>query len=99
MNITRQRIRNIILETLKEQSVRARPIYQIAAEIKKSWKNVSPEAEPYLRAMHSMSSVADTYGADDGREIILYFLSNTNGWRGPDAKRLKDELRAAMNVA
>ena len=74
-------------------------VYQIAAEIKKLWKNVNFAAKPYLDAMMHIGSVADGYGADDGKSIVLYFLSNASSWRGPDAKRLKDELKAALKAA
>ena len=99
MQITKKQIQTIVRQSLTEQTKRPRPVYKIAAEIEKLWPNVNFAAKPYLEAMHSISSVADTYGADDGREIVLYFLSNASTWRGPDAKRLKDELKAAMNAA
>ena len=99
MKITENQIRNIVRETLNEQPTRSRPIYEIADEITRLWKNVNFAAVPYLKAMRNISSVADTYGADDGREIVLYFLSNADTWRGPDAKRLKDELKTAMKAA
>lgn len=57
------------------------------------------DAKPYLDAMMHISSVTDSYGLDDGNGIVLYFLSNASSWRGPDAKRLKDELKAALRTA
>lgn len=99
MSINKQQIRNIVRETLNEQASRSRPVYQIASEIKKLWRDVDFAAKPYLDAMMQISSVADGYGADDGKNIVLYFLSNASSWRGPDAKRLKDELKAALKAA
>jgi hypothetical protein len=99
MRISQQKIRSIINETLNEQATTPRPIRQIALEIKRSWKNVNPAAKPYLDAMMQLNSVSDDYGADDGESIVLYFLSNASGWRDPDAKRLKDELKAALKVS
>jgi len=74
----------------------ARPLHVIAAEINRSWAKVNFAAKPYLAAMRQMSSVEDNYGYEDGRGVVLYFLSNAGGWRGPDAKRIKAELKALI---
>lgn len=77
-----------------------RPLYVIAREIKFFWskvgRGVSPYAEPYLNAMLQLDSVNDTYGVEDGATQVRYFLSNAASFRGPDAKRLKDELKALL---
>lgn len=70
-----------------------RPIAEIAFEIKKDWGKVSPFAEPYLSAMCCLTNVTDKYGFDDGKTIIMYFLSNAGSWRGEVAKRIKAELK------
>ena len=75
-----------------------RPLYQIASEVRKTWKNVSPYAKPYLEAMAGLDHVTEMYGADSGRSIVLYFLSNANGWRGDDAKRIKAELKSIVGI-
>ena len=59
-------------------------------------KKMSPHASPYWHAMLSLDSVQDQYGADDGRSVVLYFLSNAAGFRGEDALRLKAELNAHL---
>ena len=76
--------------------VQKRPIHAIARDIKREWKNVYFGAVPYLDAMLDLSSSADNYGADSGQEIVLYFLSNANAFRGPKAKSLKAELKEHM---
>jgi hypothetical protein len=73
-----------------------RPISAIARDIATDWKKVSPYAAPYLRAMFYIRSVADTYFSDDGRSVVLYFLSNASSWRGDKAKVLKAELKALL---
>lgn len=73
-----------------------RPIYEIAREIRKTWTKVSPYAEPYLEAMASLNSINDNYYFDSGKSVVLYFLSNANGWRGEDARRIKAELKAML---
>ena len=71
-----------------------RPLYEIAAEIRKDWKNVSPYAAPYLNAMSCLESINDNYLYDSGRSIVAYFLSNAGSWRGEVAKRIKAELKS-----
>lgn len=74
----------------------SRPLYEIAADIKRNWANVYFGAVPYLEAMESLDSVNDKYGEDPGRDIVVYFLSNAMYWRGPEAKRIKAELKALL---
>lgn len=71
----------------------ARPLYEIAREIRKTWTKVSPYAEPYLEAMQSLNSINDNYYFDSVKSVVLYFLSNANTWRGEDARRIKTELK------
>ena len=73
-----------------------RPLYEIAREIRKDWKNVSPYAVPYLQAMFCLETINDNYGFDSGRSIVSYFLCNAGSWRGETAKRIKAELKAMM---
>lgn len=76
---------------------KARPLYVIAKEIKKTWPNVNYGARPYLDAMTGLEKLSDMYMHDDARSIVLYFLSNANTWKGPDAKRIKAELKAMLS--
>jgi len=73
-----------------------RSLETIAREIRADWKNVYFGAVPYLQAMRSLGSVDDEFGYDDGRSIILYFLSNASTWRGPTAKAIKAELKSML---
>ena len=73
-----------------------RPLYTIAREIRKDWKNVSCYAAPYLNAMSCLNSVDDNYIMDSGRSIVSYFLANAGSWRGETAKRIKAELKAMV---
>lgn len=73
-----------------------RPLSEIAREIRADWANVNFAAKPYLSAMASLGSVRDSFGYDSGKSIVLYFLSNARGWRGPVAKRVKAELRGMV---
>jgi hypothetical protein len=75
-----------------------RPLFLIADEIGLRWKKPYFGAVPYLEAMKSLSSPKDRYGLDSGREIVLYFLANANGWRGDDARRIKAELKNILGI-
>lgn len=76
----------------------ARPLYEIAREIRKTWTKVSPYAEPYLEAMESLNSINDNYYYDSGKSVVLYFLSNASTWRGEDARRIKNELKQMVGL-
>jgi hypothetical protein len=73
-----------------------RSLETIAREIRADWKKPYFGAVPYLDAMRSLGSVDDEFGHDDGRSIVLYFLSNAATWRGPTAKAIKLELKAML---
>lgn len=83
-------------QRLVEAGEVTRPLHEIAREITRTWKNVNYAARPYLDAMRSLTSVNDSYGYDDGKGIVLYFLSNAGSWRGDDARRIKAELKAMV---
>ena len=55
-------------------------------------------AEPYRSAMATLDSLADSYGADDARSIVVYLLSNLAQWRGDTARRIKAELKEMLKV-
>lgn len=73
-----------------------RLLSDIAVEISRSWPRVSFNARPYLDAMMELDTLDDQYGADEGVGIVLYFLSNAGGWKGPRAQQIKAELRAMV---
>jgi len=79
------------IRTLEERAVS-----EIARDIRKDWKAVNYAAKPYLDAMMGMDSANDEVGADSGRSVINYFLSNASSYRGPKAKELKAELKALL---
>ena len=75
-----------------------RPLYEIAADIRKNWKNIYFGAVPYRDAMSELTSIDDKYYADSGKSIVLYFLANASSWRGEDARRIKAELKKMAGV-
>ena len=92
------------MEAVKTQSIapaaEPRPISVIAAEILKDWgKNVSYACKPYLNAMLSLNSGADSYGKDSAVEIVSYFLANAGSYRGEKARALKSELKKVLPYA
>jgi hypothetical protein len=75
-----------------------RSLRTIAREISRDWRPVYFGAVPYLEALHSLDNVRESYGDDDARSIVLYFLGNAQTWRGPVARRIKLELKALLKA-
>lgn len=74
----------------------ARPLYDVAEDIRAHWPKVSPAAAPYLDAMGRLLSMADQFYLDPAWEIVSRFLGNAAGWRGEHARRIKAELREML---
>ena len=75
-----------------------RPLYEIAREIEKDWKNVHYGAKPYLDAMATLNSIDDHYYMDTAKSVVCYFLGNASTWRGETAKRIKKELKTMVGL-
>jgi len=73
-----------------------RPIREIAIDITDHWPNPWFGAVPYLRALHTLEDMQDNYGVESAHTIVSYFLANAKTWRGPDARRIKAELRGIL---
>lgn len=80
----------------KFQKKQHRPLSEIAAEIRKDWKNVYFGAVPYLDAMETLNSIEDNYILDSGTTIVIYFLANATTWRGEKAREIKKELNVML---
>lgn len=70
----------------------------LARVTQRCWQPMYFGAVPYNQAMREMDTVNDNYGYDDGRSIILYFISNASTWRGPIAKAVKAELNRRLKA-
>jgi hypothetical protein len=79
-----------------------RTVRAIALDILNTWGHgkVNYAAKPYLAALGTMNTrdPAVCYGAEDGKSIALYFLSNASSFRGARAKELKAELKALFGI-
>jgi hypothetical protein len=73
-----------------------RSLETIAREIRNDWKKIDPVAKEYVIAMYFLNNVNDTYIAESGRSVVLYFLSSAQGWRGETARRIKTELKQML---
>jgi len=71
-------------------------IYQLAQFVEGDWHKVNFAARPYLDAMHGMITIDESYGFDDGRSIVRYFLCNATKWKGDTARAVKAELQARL---
>jgi len=93
-----------VQESARKAAGEPRPLYEIADEVFRLWRDKKGHpaiyfgAVPYLRAMQAMQRIADNYGADTGRSVVLYFLGNATTWRGEDARRVKAELQAMLKA-
>ena len=85
-------------ELLATQLVQA-PLSQIANLVVRDWKNMSPHAKPYISAMLTLGDMSGMYGCDSAKDIVLYFLSNASGYRGPVARVVKAELNRRVKGA
>jgi hypothetical protein len=65
----------------------------VASDIRRHWQKPYFGAVPYIEAMAQLNSMTDMYGADTAEYVVTYFLGNCASWRGPDARRIKAELR------
>ena len=48
--------------------------------------------------MRHCNQITDNYGADSAVSIVAYFLANAQTWRGPEARRIKAELREILKT-
>lgn len=75
-----------------------RPLNLIAGEIRKLWHPVYFAAVPYLDAMLRLENTKQYLMSDSGHDIVQRFLGNATYWRGEDATRIKNELRAHLGL-
>lgn len=74
-----------------------RKLHEIMADVRREWRNISPYAEPYVKALATLSEPSDYYILERGDELIRRFLANANGWRGEAARTIKNELKSMLN--
>lgn len=75
----------------------------IAADIRREYPHNTSSwiyARPYIQAMDALVSWKDVYGPsqETADEIGRRFLSNAGAWRGDTARKLKNEIRAALGM-
>jgi len=78
---------------------RHRPLYIIAADIRANWAKPYFGAIPYIFALRHLNQISEPYGLDSGVSCVAYFLANAQTWRGPEARRIKQELREILKGA
>lgn len=71
-------------------------LYELHDIIRRDWAKPNYAAVPYLDAMRYVEDLDSPYGADDGRMIVSYFLSNATSWRGDTAKAVRAELKRRL---
>ena len=82
-----------------KSELKAAQIFELVPQIMKMYRqgrsHVPASAKPYLVAMNQMSSVHDMYGADTGKTVIAYAISNIK-FQGVHGRALKAELEARL---
>jgi len=68
----------------------------IRRDLRAQGKDIPFGAKPYLDAMSRMSDINEMYGADSGKSVVAYALSNLASYKGPVARAIKAELKARM---
>lgn len=76
-----------------------RSLAVIAKDIRTNWAKPNYAAVPYLDAMAKLDRISDRYYLDDARSIVLYFLGSAGTFKGPEAKRIKAELKSMLASA
>lgn len=77
-----------------------RPLCTIAREVLDSdtlGASTRHYARDALEGMLHLSTVHENYYSDSGRSVVAYALSNLKTWRGPDARRIKAELKQHLD--
>jgi hypothetical protein len=77
-------------------TIATRPLWAIAEDIQANWPKVYFGAVPYLQAMVFIEDIDGYYYQESAKDIVRYFLSNATTWRGPEARRIKAELKAMV---
>jgi hypothetical protein len=76
--------------------VQNRPLYEIAADIRKNYPTLYFGAVPYVDTLAKLDKITDMYHADSAETIVRYLQGNLMYWRGEHAKRIKAELKALL---
>lgn len=83
---------------MSDTATKTRPLCTIARDIRRNWPTPYFGAVPYLNAMLSLDNLDEMFYADTAQSVVLYFLSNAATWRGPEAKRIKAELKSMLKA-
>lgn len=102
MNAHKYRAKTTPAEAFRLSSSELRPIHRIAGDVGREWRKMAVDpnhpAHPYWRAMLCITTCHTVYGAEQGDSIVLYFLSNAQGFRGLIARSLKSELQTHLDT-
>jgi hypothetical protein len=79
-----------------ESTSEPRLLHEIASDIFTHWTKIYFGAKPYLYAMLNLDKITDRYGQEGADDIVRYFLTNAQTWRGEHARRIKAELKEML---
>ena len=79
------------------EDLKGKKLYEIAQTVvrdhRETGQKVNYALKPWLDALGSISELTDNYGAESGRTVVAYFLSNASQYKGATAKAVKAELK------
>lgn len=74
-------------------------MWVIAAEIRADSSytaSVARDADAYVQIMTGLTTLSDRFVAEEACALVRYALVGLAHWRGPTARRIKQELRAMV---
>lgn len=92
---TQRKILRLRKETPTETLLRSLNV--IFNEVDQSWTNPYFGAVPYIRALKSLDNLNDMFVNDKAVDLVRYFLSNAQTWKGVVARRIKKELKQMIS--
>ncbi|MCX8008353.1 MAG: hypothetical protein N3A54_01475 [Patescibacteria group bacterium] len=73
-----------------------RQLSKIAEEVEASWKSPTKAALEYLKAMKKLNKITESYYEENGKKIVEGFLGAAGSWVGPEASKIKKELKSML---
>jgi hypothetical protein len=88
--------RAILMPTTKMAPMRS--LREIRRDITGHWKHPGWGPSDALWSMQFFDNIDEMHCGDQGRDVVKGFLSHAGNFRGPDAERLKAELKALLRT-
>jgi len=74
--------------------IKMRPIWEIAAEIRRTWKTPNKRCSEVLDALEHLDGIDSQYQMVQAKDLILKFITSSKSFRTPRSFAIKRELMA-----